>query len=74
MNDNRPQSSRGELLENQLRAHHKGGLSSWWQEKVKPGRERAGPAEMPGCGEAPPLWIADPKQISAPLENSVFKE
>lgn len=42
MNDNRPQNSRGELLENQLRAHQKRGPGAWRQETVTCGRERAG--------------------------------
>lgn len=42
MNDNRPQNSRGELLENQLRAHQKGGLSGWRQEVVTCGKKWEG--------------------------------
>lgn len=42
MNDNRPQNSRRELLENQLRAHQKRGLGGWRQEMVTCSKEMAG--------------------------------
>lgn len=57
MNNNRPHNCRGELLENQLRAHQKGGLSGWWQETVK--RDKDVQSEEPGKELPPTLagWV-----------------